>query len=52
MYHVCLLIYNSMIHSTHYIHGTDMSVHIYGRWPGFQMYMQNYDIIDDHQILY
>jgi hypothetical protein len=22
---------------TRYIHGTDMSVHVYARWSGFQM---------------
>jgi hypothetical protein len=40
-YNVCQLLYYSMV-CTRYIHGTDMSVHVYARWSGFQMY-QNPD---------
>ncbi len=36
IYHVCQLLYYSIVH-TLYKHGTDMSVHVYARWPGFQM---------------
>ncbi len=38
IYHVCQLLYYSIVH-TLYIHGTDMSVHVYARWSesGFQM---------------
>ena len=36
MYHVCQLLYYSIVH-TLYIHCTDMSVHVYVRWSGFQM---------------
>ncbi len=35
-YHVCQLLYYSMV-CILYIHGTDMSVHVYARWSGFQM---------------
>ena len=37
IYHVCQLLYYSIVH-TLYIHGTDVSVHVYARWSGFQMY--------------
>ena len=36
IYHVCQLLYYSIVH-TLYIHGTDVSVHVYARWSGFQM---------------
>ncbi len=41
IYHVCQQLYYSVVH-TWYIHasGTDMSVHVYARWSGFQMNMQ------------
>ena len=35
-YHVWQLLYYSMV-CIRYIHGTDMSVHVYARWSGFQM---------------
>jgi hypothetical protein len=37
IYHVCQPLYTSMVH-TLYIHGSDMSVHVYARWSGFQMF--------------
>jgi hypothetical protein len=37
-YHVCKLLYYSIVHSLRlYIHGTDISVHVYAMWSGFQM---------------
>ena len=36
MYYVCQLTYDSTVHSL-YVHGTDMYVHVYARWLGFQM---------------
>ncbi len=36
IYHVCQPLYTSIVH-TLYIHGSDMSVHLYARWSGFQM---------------
>jgi hypothetical protein len=36
IYHVCKLLYYSIVHRL-YIHGTDMSVHVYAMWSGFQM---------------
>ena len=36
MYYVCQLTYDSTVHSL-YVHGTDMYVHVYARWSGFQM---------------
>ncbi len=36
MYYVCKLTYDSIVHSL-YVHGTDMYVHVYARWSGFQM---------------
>ena len=36
MYYVCQLTYNSIVHSL-YVHVTDMYVHVYARWSGFQM---------------
>ncbi len=36
IYHVSQLLYDSIVH-TLYIHGSDMSVHVYTRWSGFQM---------------
>ena len=37
MYYVCQLTYDSTVHSL-YVHGTDMYVHVYARWSGFQMF--------------
>ncbi len=44
---VCQLLYYSIVH-TLYIHGTDMSVHVYARWSGFQMILDtsNQAILD------
>ncbi len=39
IYHVCQPLYTSIVH-TLYIHGSDMSVHVYARWSGFQMQVQ------------
>ena len=36
IYHVCQPLYTSIVHKL-YIHGSDMSVHVYARWSGFQM---------------
>ncbi len=36
IYHVCQPLYTSIVY-TLYIHGSDMSVHVYARWSGFQM---------------
>jgi hypothetical protein len=36
IHHVCQLLYYTIVH-TLYIHGTDMSVHVYAMWSGFQM---------------
>ncbi len=36
IYHVCQPLYTSIVHTLH-IHGSDMSVHVYARWSGFQM---------------
>ncbi len=36
IYNVCKQLYHSTVHSL-YIHGIDMSVHVYARWSGFQM---------------
>ncbi len=36
MYYVCQLTYDSIVHSL-YVHGTDIYVHVYARWSGFQM---------------
>ncbi len=36
IYNVCPQTYYSIVY-TRYIHGTDMSVHVYARWSGFQM---------------
>jgi hypothetical protein len=38
MYYVCQLTYDSTVHSL-YVHGTDMYVHVYARWSGFQMFL-------------
>jgi hypothetical protein len=38
IYNVCKLLYHSTVHRL-YIHGIDMSVHVYARWSGFQMYL-------------
>ncbi len=37
IYHGCKLLYYSIVHRL-YIHGTEMSVHVYAMWSGFQMY--------------
>jgi hypothetical protein len=38
MYWVCQLTYNSTVHSLNvHASGTDMYVHVYARWSGFQM---------------
>ncbi len=36
IYHVCQPLYTSIVY-TLYIHGSDMSVHVYARWSGFQI---------------
>ncbi len=36
IYNVCKLLYHSTVHRL-YIHGIDMSVHVYARWSGFQI---------------
>ncbi len=37
---VCELTYDSMVHTLYiHWHGTDMSVHVYARWSGFQMHI-------------
>ncbi len=37
IYHVCQPLHTSIVH-TLYTHGSDMSVHVYARWSGFQMH--------------
>ena len=53
MYHVCQLLYYSIVH-TLYIHCTDMSVHVYVRWSGFQMILCDvaYDIVCACSVLF
>ncbi len=43
IYHVCQLLYYSIqVVHTLYIHGSDMSVHVYNRWSGFQTFTTYY----------
>ncbi len=50
IYHVFRLLYYSIVH-TLYIHGTDMSVHVYARWSKFHMNIWKPDPLDENPIV-